>query len=278
MRTWVKWGGLALAVGLVASSTSTPDSALAADHRDGGALKATGADVGDINDVYTFMDGDDLVVIGSIGGLPSADFSDAVQYVFHIGRTDSALGALTAYSADETLVVCTFDGLDSTTCVVGPAGGDVAASVSGDATANTGLANEDGNLTIHAGVHKDPFFFFLAGFNTAFDYIDTIAAAVPTIDDEAGCPDLSLAADGPGGLATTSDAGMDNATIGGAIFGMLTGVYDAAGDYLDGDAEPEPTDQFATNDISALVVRLSPDLLAGSGDFYQVWMSTHTAP
>lgn len=261
MRTWVKWTGIA-AFGLLAST------ALAADHTDGSA-DGLGTDANpdaDITDVYAWVKDDNstVVLIMNIVG----DFSDATQYAFHVGRTDAAGAAITAAAADETVVLCEFDTAGAVSCWAGDS------YVNGDASADAGITSDDGNMRVHAGEHADPFFFNLTGFSTAIATANAAAGAL--ILDAAGCP-TNL------GTATIQDlvdanilpnAGAcdPDMTVSSLLLGMLNGTYAdaacAAGPGANGNS-------FATNNVRSLVLEVDASLFGGTGDYLQVWGSTH---
>jgi hypothetical protein len=159
-----------------------PTAAPAADHRDGPtALEDPAAD---INDVFAFLsdDGANLNLIMTV--FPAADgtseFSDSVQYVFHVnsGDTIGALGDQT-----ETAIICTFDAEGMAECW-----GGEAEYLAGDASDEAGIASESGDLRVFAGLRNDPFFFKLDGFNDARMAVRDAAAADLLTFDEFGCP------------------------------------------------------------------------------------------
>jgi len=261
MRTWVRWTGIA-AFGLLAST------ALAADHTDGSA-DGLGTDANpdaDISDVYAWAKDDGhIVLIMNIVG----DFSDATQYAFHVGRTDAAAGAITAPAADVTDVICEFDAGGAIQCWVGDG-----AYVTGDPTADAGIESTDGSIKVHANAHADPFYFNLEGFSTAIATANAAAAALQL--DAAGCP-TNL------GTATIqdlvdagilNDAGACNAndTVSSLLLGLLNGTYAdaacAAGPGANGNS-------FANNNVRSLVLEVDGTLFEGTGDYLQVWASTH---
>src|SRR5688500_3943729 len=137
MRTWFKWSG-AVAVALLAGS------AIAADHRDGVAAMAPDHD-SDINDVYTWMSAanSERILIMTTGGLMGAtEPSDAVQYVFNVGRVDVDALALTAPAPDWTQIVCEFASPTNATCTVGTPGTEAANWVSGDVSGAMGATSD----------------------------------------------------------------------------------------------------------------------------------------
>jgi hypothetical protein len=243
MRSWAKWTGIAAAVGLVGTS------AIAADHGDGAAAKA--APSSDINDVYTWVQDGKLVLIMSIGGNPNTlDALDPkVVYRFNVHRHAAAVVETVDKATDTTTVDCKPNGTDLECWVVG-ADGKTKAYVKGDATGEQGLESDDKTLKVFNGLRSDPFFFYLGGLAKA---VETVRGAVPlvlngTIKTKAsGCPVL------------------DAATVN-TLQAQLTGQ---PGNIA--------TDDFAKNNVVALVATVDLKLLGGTGDFVGVWGSTHEA-
>jgi len=212
-----------------------PAAALAADHRDGPtALEDPAAD---INDVFAFLsdDGANLNLIMTVFPAATAEstFSDGVQYAFHVnsGATIGALGAQT-----ETLILCTFDADGMAQCWAGDS-----EYVTGDASAEAGIASESGDLRVFAGLRNDPFFFKLDGFNDARMAVRDAAGSLTF--DEFGCPALDA------GTATT-----------------LVGLLQSGEDF------------FAPLDTLAISVQVPVSVVNGGGDILGVWASTHAAP
>jgi hypothetical protein len=238
-------------------------AAIAADHTDGSAAGVDGQPAADITDVYAWLkdDGETLVLIQNI---VATDFSDSVQYVFHVGRADMALGALTAAPASADEIVCEFDAAGMISCW---AGGEY---VTGDASSTSGISNAANTLKVHAGPHADAFFFYLDGFETTVATVNAFFAPVAASADLAGCPtatpaDITV-------LVPTSNC-PNNTSIGAVLRGMLNGTY-TDGDCTAGTA----SDNFAANNVSSIVMEINISLLAGAGDYLQVWASTHTKP
>jgi Domain of unknown function (DUF4331) len=231
--------GLLGAPAVVAAGLSLARPAPAADHRD--APKTTAEAAADINDVYTFMDGNNYVLAMTV--FPFADatakFSDKVQYVFH---TES--GAEFGKTTSKTDIICTFTAAQVASCWVGSAG----EYVTGDASAATGLASKSGKTKVFAGRRGDPFFFNLTGFKDAVKAVEA-APAFPT-PPVAGCP------------------GVDMGTAG-ALQGLLkeTATTDM----------PTRTnaDDFAAASGLALVVSVDKSLVTTGGPIVSVWASTN---
>lgn len=269
MRTWVKWTSLAT-FGLLASS------AIAADHAD--PTEVEGVDASDIADVYAWMsDANTLTMIQTI---TAAELSDGAYYVFNIGRQADAASAATAASTNQNLtkVICWYDTGDTTTCVVDNGSGVTVDYVQGLAADE--LNSTEGTLRVHVAQHADPFFFYLTGFNNARAEVLQYAAALAdgpgcgnasgnSCFDANGCPDLT--ATHPEATAGTPYADGASDTVGGVLRGMLTGDYDA--DNMD--LPMGAVNNLAANNVTGIVVELDTSLLAGSGDHFQVWASTH---
>lgn len=254
MSRWLKWMGIA-AAGLMATT------ALAADHTDGPAV--TGNDAADINDVYAWLhtDGEKIVMIQTIGGITAASFSPAVQYVFHVGR--DATQPLTAEPADWTNVICEFESGTSVQCWVdnGNAAG-AADYVNGDPTPAAGIGGVNGNITVHAAQHADPFFFYLGGLNNARGYLRFLAtnSVLPSPNGE-GCYNLDVLINGGNCLGQTYAS---------VTRGLLDGTYSSQ----NCDAGMA-VNTFEDINVSALVVELDKSVIAGTGEYYAVYASTH---
>lgn len=230
MRVWVTTSS-AIAALAIASVVG------AADHRDAPGTKADPA--ADINDVYAWVEGEDLILAMTV--FPVADassqFSDAIQYVIHVGSTD-AFGTATV----NTDIICTFSsGVAS--CWAG-----ANEYVTGDAGVAAGITSASGDFKVFAGLRADPFFFNLSGFN---DAVATVTAAAPTLMfDPAGCPNVNQA---------TSTA------LVGQLQGTMSGTMPAV-------------DFFKDLDTLAIVVSIKKSLVTPAGPLLAVWGSTHTAP
>jgi hypothetical protein len=153
----------------------------AADHRDGDTVKLDPA--ADINDVYAFMDGDDVVLGMTVS--PFADvntkFSDAVQYVWHVNKAPDFDGT----PGGSTNVICEFATDQTISCWIGTAD-----FVTGDASNQNGIPSDGGMATVFAGLRADPFYFYLTGFNNARAAV--LAAAGSLTFNPNGCPALGL--------------------------------------------------------------------------------------
>jgi hypothetical protein len=201
-------GGAAVALLAVTSLTR------AADHRDAPDVQVAANIAADINDVYAWMSEDASKLNLAMTVFPVADkgaqFSDAVQYVFHV---NSAKGYGAAQT--ETLIMCTFAADQTIQCWAGDE------YVTGDASSEKGLTSESGALKVFAGLRNDPFFFNLDGFLAATDIVKG-AGKIPDADED-GCPDVpgdaagqivgQLGAAPGGGKATDFFAGANTLAI-----------------------------------------------------------------
>lgn len=155
-----------------------PPDASAADHIDGPSAQIDPA--ADISDVFAWMNADasrlNLVANVFYSAGPTAAFSPALQYAFHIGS-----GAAFGDVADEALVLCQFYDTDRIECW---AGDDY---VTGDPSDPAGLVSESGGLRVFAGLRDDPFFMEFDGFN---ETVATVVAAAPSLSFVDGCPTL----------------------------------------------------------------------------------------
>lgn len=222
-----------LIAALVAAGLTSP--ALAADHVDGPT--AAQDPTADIADLFAWMNDDaskvNLILTLATLEVPSATFSDAVVYAFHVNSS-------TAYgeAQTETLVRCAFYDVDRIECW---AGDDV--YVEGDPTAEAGLADGDGRIRVFAGPRSDPFFWNRVGF---FETVDTVKAAAPSLTFDQGCPVLdaptstalvtqlqSDASGGPGqdfyagetALALVVQIDTDVLTAGGPLLGVWASTH-----------------------------------------------------
>ena len=253
-----------LGAGVVGAGVGVARNAHSADHLDSPATIADPA--ADINDLYGWMDGNNLVLAMTVHPAatgPSADggagsqFSNAVQYVFHV-ESAPKFGAPTAASED---IICTFDVAQNISCwagtnefVTGNAGvtaadaGSADAGDAGDAGANAGLVSADGKFKVFSGLRADPFFFNLAGFKAAQATVEGVESTLQF--DEAGCPTLT----GPTAAALVTELSTNPADGGPA------------------------QDFFAPLNALAIVVSIDKGLVTAGGPIVSTWASTHTAP
>ena len=226
-------------IGLAIGALLMPAISLAADHIDSPAAVADPA--ADITDLFAWMSSDaskvNLVLNVSPFAGTESQFSDAVQYAFHVNSSAGYGEAQT-----ETLIVCEFDAAGTVECW---AGADE--YVTGDASAEAGIATESGALKVFAGLRNDPFFMENTGFNTAVSTV--IGAASSLTFDEQGCPAL------------------DEATSNLLVGQLQSGADGAAA-----------TDTFAGSNVLSLVVQVDKSLVNSGGPLLSVWGSTHSAP
>jgi len=210
--------------------------ARSADHLDSPAVMA--APNADINDVYTWMDGNNVVLAMTF--YPNTPlgtmFDPSLQYVFHT-KSGAGLGQ-TAVPVD---VIATFDASQNVSVWVGTSD-----YVTGNATNPAApLVSADGKVSVFTGTRADPFFFNLNGFR------DTVAAV------EAAAPGLMFNAQGcPAIDAATS------ATLVGFLSHTSNGTM-------------PPSNFFATFNAMAIVVAVDKSLLTTNGTTMSVWAGTY---
>lgn len=230
--------GLLAAASTIVAGVSLSRTAKSADHKDAPATTADPA--ADINDVYTWIDGNNYVMAMTVTpfATTTSKFSDQVQYVFH--TTSGTKFNETLQSSD---VICTFDAAQVASCWVGTDD-----YVTGSASAETGLASTSGKTKVFAGRRGDPFFFNLTGFKDTVTAVEGAAGSL-TFDD-AGCPAVN---------STTSQA-------------LVNTLKETT--YADGGARPSP-DDFKTADALVLVVSVDKSLVTKGGSVVSVWASTN---
>lgn len=230
MRTWLSFSGLA-GLALFAST------AIAADHGDSAGPVAE--PTADINDVYAFMNGDNVVLIMTVNpdAGAGAQFSDAVRYQFHVDAHDAFGGT----AGIQSTVTCWFDANSEISCNVN---GD-AATVSGDASDAAGLTNGAGNMKVFAGPRADPFFFNLSGFVSAINFVTANAAALLATAPASGCPVVD---------AVTSQTIVDDLVAG-----------------------SQAGNDFAGQDVLAITLEIDKALLTdASNEVLSIWARTYT--
>lgn len=168
-----------LAAGLCAPLLVLPLLGQAADHIDSPA--AVAEPTADITDLYAWMDSDaenlNLVLNVAPFAAQGMVFSDAVQYVFHVGS-----GAGYGDVQTETEILCQFTAPPAIECWVGDE------YVAGDPNGEEGITSESGAIRVFAGLRDDPFFMEFTGFT---ETVSTVVSAAGDLDfDEQGCPDV----------------------------------------------------------------------------------------
>lgn len=257
MRQAAKWKGLVgLGVAVAAASLARP--AESADHRD--APATSGDPASDINDVYAFVDGSNVVLAMTVFPLAdkaTAKFSDKTQYVFH-----TTSGTKFGEAKSSVDVICTFDTAQKVQCWVGTA--DYVAP--GDASAAAGISSADGKVKVFAGPRADPFYFNLCGFRDAVGLVDSLKATFTP--DAAGCPNVNAAQSGAvlkklaetGPVPTDPGDASDPVTV-----------------YCKSATRTGP-DDFGGFNTLAIVVSVDKSLLNGGGPIMSVWGATYKAP
>lgn len=148
-----------------AALTALP--ATAADHRDGAASLAD--PTSDINDLYTWMNEDNLVLAMTVNPFADAEavFSPEVQFVWSVDAWPSFGASIGGLDPSlQTQVHCEFDDAQMVQCWV-HRGGEVLDYLMGDPALEDGILSESGNVRVFAGLRADPFYFYLTGFNAA---------------------------------------------------------------------------------------------------------------
>lgn len=233
---------MALAVGGGAYWLAGEKRLEAADHTDPPAISANVK--ADLNDLFAWIDGSDLALALTIekNAANGAGFSDAVQYVIHVDRGGTM-----------TEVICEFDSTDNTAvrCYVGRA--DDFVLVEGDPSDSASPLTGDG-IRIYAGLRNDPFFFNGAGLTATAAFVNMVAGTL-TLDAN-GCPEL------------------DGATAGALVNCLTTQCDVGPGEQ----ANAAAVDNFAGENVLALVVTVPMASVTGSGDTLKVWGSTHDMP
>lgn len=208
----------------------------AGDHQDSPVVqKIQGAD---IYDLYAWMDPDDPNKLDLVMTVPPEGFSNELQYVFHVNSASEYGG-----DATETLIMCTFDAGQTTSCWVGDQ-----AYVSGKAGDRSNpLQSEDGKVKVFVGPRNDPFFFNMDGFMAVVERIRAMPGSTLNDSNGDGCPEL-------------------DPDVARTLLAELA---------LDKDGEQPVTDDFAGRDVSALVMQVDKGLVNPGGDVLGVWASTN---
>lgn len=215
--------------------------AQAADHLDTPTVIADpAADIGDLY-AWTDADGQHLNLVMNIVG---KRFSDAVDYVFHIGSGPG----FRRPTRREVVIRCRFEVAGAIDCRA-PGG----VRVRGQAAGEAGLRSPRGGLRVYAGQRNDPFFNNVRGTRWAYNAAAE-ALAAGTAKDAAGCPAFAP--------ATVAE-----------IHLRWRSTEDGS-----------PTDFLRGWTTSALVLQIDLALVNGGGPLLAVWASTerrggrHAAP
>ncbi len=225
--------------------------AKSADHQDAPAVKA--APGADINDLFTWMDGNNVVLAMTVNPAATTTtlFDNTVQYVFHTSSTTVFTGSIPAPSKFDVDVIATFDNATPQNIQLWVG---TAEYLTGNPNVAAGLASTDGKVKVYAAPVADPFFFNLDGFHAAVADV-VMAAGVPAdagglTFNQFGCPALDTA---------TSD------TLVGQLAKAPGGIT-------------APVDHFATLDGLGIVVSVDKSLLTANGAHVSVWAATYSPP
>lgn len=247
---------LAFLVGVVGLGTAAllATQGHAADHLDSTTLATN--PMGDINDVYAWMTGNNLNLAMTVSPFDDGtrSFGPTVLYVFHV-RSKAGLGVgMPPASGTETKVICKFASNTSGECWVTDASG-TKDYVSGDPSVADGITSSSGHLRVFAGRRSDPFFFNFQGFTAAVNAVDSAKATFTF--DAAGCPN------------NVADA--TAMTLRNALKTPMppAGACTATGNATSGDC-------FAAANVMAIVVQIDRSLVnTGTNTTVAVWGSTH---
>jgi hypothetical protein len=211
--------------------------ARAADDADG--PRATAEPAADLADLYAWMSPDarklNLVVTVWPGAPPSAALSPRVQYVVHV-RSGERMRKVT----NEIPILCQTAGAELECWV-----GDTGLYVRGDASRREGLATRDGRLRVFAGLSDDPFFWNRVGFDRMVEAIRGWGIELPPLQDGADCP-------------------------------VMTQEQSDMAWYLLGRGQDDhpPRNDYAGQNVIALVVQVDASVLTRGGPILGVWAST----
>lgn len=243
------------AAGLGLAALLATQAGHAADHFDSPTLVTS--PLADINDVYAWMDGANLVLAMSVSpaDADTRTFAPDVRYVFHV-HSKAGLGVGVAGTGVETRVICQFRSNISAECWV-TEGDTVKDYVTGNPTAAAGISSKSGKVRLFAGRRSDPFFFNLQGFRSAIGKLTTRLGQNPPVQfDAAGCPS---------NLTNPEVTGMA-ADLGAQIVGQPP-------------CSTISRDCFSELNVRILLVQVDRTLVnSGSNTTVGVWASTHAAP
>jgi hypothetical protein len=248
---------LGIAAGLGVAALVATQRGHAADHLDSPTLVTS--PLADINDLYTWMDGTNLILAMSISPADADTrvLEPDVQYVFHV-HSKTGLGVGVAGTGVETRVICQFKSNSSGECWVVDAASDMVKDyVSGNPSSTTGISSASGKVRLFAGRRSDPFFFNLQGFRSAIGKLTTrLGQNPPVMFDAAGCPS-NLNNPEVVGMATD---------LGAQIVGQPP-------------CSTISRDCFSELNVRVILVQLDSALVnAGTNTTVGVWASTHATP
>ena len=237
----------------------------AADHLDAPKTKAN--HMADINDVYAWMTSDKAKINAVMTVSPADDntrhFGPSVQYVFHMteyaGDTNAdAFNKALMHMGTEHKIICTFADDTHVQCWF-TTGSHVDDYITGDPSSTAGITSADGKIKLFAGQRSDPFFFNLAGFETAVGAVGQLLASGMVTPDASGCPTFG---------ATARPNLVDAAQVRGALSATATTMV--------GPCPANQKDCFAGFNTKAIVIQFDKSLvLTGTNHLVSVWGSTH---
>lgn len=236
----------------IAASLATQGHA--ADHLDSTTLAAN--PMGDINDVYTWMTGNNLNLAMTVSPFDDGThhFSPSVLYVFHVVSKAGLGVGMPPQSGNETKVICKLTSNTMGECWVTDGTG-TKDYVTGDPSATVGVTSASGKVRLFAGRRSDPFFFNFQGFTAAITAVD--GAKGTFTFDGAGCPNNVADA-----TALTLRNTLKTAQA-------PAGACATTGDATSGDC-------FAHANVMAIVVQIDKSLVnTGANTTVAVWGSTH---
>jgi len=262
---------------LALSSFATPVSR-AADHRDWPNYQA---DItSDITDVYSWMsaDGSTAYLVMDLqgadtGATASTQYSNAVQYVFHVNSSATYTPGTIGTHADT--IICKFGtGSPQTYQCWGPSVGVSTVEYVTDSVGNTaGKSSASGNMKVYAGYRQDPFFFNIRGFLQLAGTVNGAAGGLTF--DNAKCPTIN---------AATSKVLVGELSCNGSYTAANTPPCAAAAAGVD-DFGPNGqslltnsgmTSGSTTNgNVLSIVVAINKSLLTAGGNIVSVWASTN---
>lgn len=254
-RSW------AMAAFALALCMGAPQTARAADHRDGPAVDMD--PTVDITDVYAWMSGDASKVYlvldiqgANTGATAMTKFSNTALYAFHITS-----GASVGMTSMAQTIICQFDNAATQGFQCwGPSGEYVTDTVGN----KTGKASTSGKMKVAALLRDDPFPFNIRGFLAVAGAVNQVAPGL--MKDAAGCPAIDMAtsnilvntlkSDGMAGAPKDDFGKMGNAPAGCA-------------------ANTCKSSDVTNGNVLSIVVAIDKSLLTTNGTTLGVWASTN---